>query len=182
MTPLPVALAASVKADLAADVRSDADGLLFWRLDKDRHVGAWASGEGAFQVGGRWSAKGVRVVYGALDPATALLEVAVHTGFAALDAVPHSLVCARLSDAGLVKVLAPPAFPDPTWLRPGVPSAGQQAFAAEQMRSHPVLVLPSVVSAHSWNVVIDVGAVAGRLETVFVERFSLDSRLLRTAR
>jgi RES domain-containing protein len=176
LTPLPGPLAA--RAGGKAHALPTAGGLLFWRLDKDRHLGSWASGEGAFQVGGRWNARGTRVVYGALDPATALLEVAVHAGFSALDAVAHSLVCARWTDLSRVKVLPPEAFPDTSWLRPGVPGAAQQAFAAEKMKLHPVLVLPSVVSPHSWNVVIDVAAAVGQLDTVLVERFSLDGRLL----
>jgi RES domain-containing protein len=55
--------------------------LIAWRLDQARFASTWDSGEGAFQVGGRWSSNGVRVVYCALDPATAILEVAVHKGF-----------------------------------------------------------------------------------------------------
>ena len=43
--------------------------LIAWRLDQACFASTWNSGEGAFQVGGRWNSKGVRVVYRALDPA-----------------------------------------------------------------------------------------------------------------
>ncbi|MCX7300974.1 MAG: RES domain-containing protein [Rhodobacterales bacterium] len=52
----------------------------FWRLDALRHAHTWASGVGAFRVGGRWNSPGRRRVDTALDPATALLEVAVQKG------------------------------------------------------------------------------------------------------
>ena len=77
MTPLPPALAGAKAARE----------LVVWRLDAAKYASTWATGEGAFQVGGRWSSPGLRVLYTALDPATAILEVAVHKGFDALDAV-----------------------------------------------------------------------------------------------
>ncbi len=49
--------------------------LIAWRLDQARFASTCDSG--AFQVGGRWNSKGVRIAYCALDPATATLEEAV---------------------------------------------------------------------------------------------------------
>src|SRR5260370_36789216 len=63
--------------------------LIAWRLDQARFASTWASGEGAFQVGGRWNSKGVRIVYCALDPATAILEVAVPQGCKQLATPPR---------------------------------------------------------------------------------------------
>ena len=65
--------------------------LIFWRLDQARFKLAWDNGEGSYRVGGRWNSRGVRAVYAALDPATAILEVAVHKTFRTLDTVPHVL-------------------------------------------------------------------------------------------
>lgn len=53
-----------------------------WRLDQSKYAATWDSGEGAFLVGGRWNSRGVRAVYCAIDPATAILEVAVQRDFA----------------------------------------------------------------------------------------------------
>ncbi len=74
------------------------DGLLAWRLDQRIHATTWDSGEGAFREGGRWNSKGVRAVYCSLDPATAILEVAVHKSFRTLDTVPFVITAARIPD------------------------------------------------------------------------------------
>src|SRR5690606_37439658 len=65
--------------------------LVAWRLDLAGFAPAWDSGEGAYRYGGRWNSRGVRAVYCSLDPATAILEVAVHKGFKPLDTVAHAL-------------------------------------------------------------------------------------------
>ena len=74
------------------------DGLLAWRLDQRIHATTWDSGEGAFREGGRWNSKGVRAVYCSLDPATAILEVAVHKRFKTLDTIPYVITAARVPD------------------------------------------------------------------------------------
>ena len=47
----------------------------------------WYSGEGAYRAGSRWNSQGVRVVYCAVDSATAMLGVAVHQRFLVLGTV-----------------------------------------------------------------------------------------------
>lgn len=78
--------------------------LIAWRLDQARFASTRESGDGAFQVGGRWNSKGVRVVYCALDPATAILEVAVHKGFKALDTLPQVLTALHIADESDVHI------------------------------------------------------------------------------
>lgn len=163
MTPLPPPLG-------AGEIR-------FWRLDHARHAATWSSGEGAFLVGGRWNSRGVRAVYASLDPATAILEVAVHKGFKALDTVPHVLTSARIADPALVRVVPPEEVPNPNWLVPTVHGPGQQAFGDALLASGAFVFVPSTVSRHSWNVVFDVGWAVGRFEDVRQERFALDPRL-----
>ena len=156
--------------------------LVFWRLDLAKHASTWNSGEGSFRVGGRWNSKGIRAVYAALDPATAILEVAVHKTFKALDTVKHVLTSARIVDAKQVHVI--PGIPNPNWLNPGTLSAGQQLFGNTLLKTHPFVLFPSVVSKHSWNVVFDSTAVHGLFTDVTQEDFALDPRLTssRTAR
>ena len=113
MTPLPPPLGSAE--------------LVIWRLDQAQYRTSWDSGEGSYIFGGRWNAQGVRAVYCSLDPATAILEVAAHEGFPALDTVPHVLTAATITDLSNVHVVEPASVPNPNWLRPGVPSAGQQA-------------------------------------------------------
>src|SRR6202035_508404 len=114
MRPLPAALGG--------------DELVAWRLDGAGYAASWDSGEGAFLYGGRWNGKGVRAVYCALDPATAILEVAVHKGFKALDTLPHVLTALHIADVSDVQIVRAADVPNANWLRPGIPGAGQQAF------------------------------------------------------
>ena len=115
-------------------------------------------------------------MYTALDPATAILEVGVHKGLAALDVVPHTLVLIRISDPTKVHVADVSAV-NQNWLRPGAVSAGQQAFGDELISRHPLILLPSVVSTHSWNLLIDVGTAATLFKLAAHEAFALDPRL-----
>jgi RES domain-containing protein len=164
MTRLPAALAGG-------------DGLTFWRLDEQRRQTTWDSGEGAFRHGGRWNSKGVRAVYSSLDPATAILEVAVHRGFKVLDTVPHVITAARIADIAEVHVVNSGDVPNPNWLRPGTPSAGQQAFGDDLLRRHRFVAIPSAVSTHSWNLIFDPARARGSYSLDFQEPFALDPRL-----
>lgn len=51
-----------------------------WRIDAEAYAASWDSGLGAELFGGRWNPKGLRAVYCRLDPATCLVEAAVHHG------------------------------------------------------------------------------------------------------
>jgi RES domain-containing protein len=153
------------------------DELVAWRLDQADYRPSWDSGEGAYRVGGRWNSRGVRAVYCSVDPATAILEVAVHKGFRALDAVPHVLTAMTVSEPATVRVMHPASVPDPGWLRPGIPSAGQQAFGDKLLAAHNFILLPSVVSTHSWNLVFVGAAATGLYALRSQETFVLDPRL-----
>jgi len=165
VTPLPAAL---------TDRPSP---LTAWRIDRKVYAGSWDSGEGARIAGGRWNSKGRRVVYCALDPATSILEVAVHRGLDALDAVPHVLTGLLVPDAAAVRVIDSSDVPNANWLRPGYPSAGQQAYGDELLAQHGIIVIPSVVSTRSWNLVLDADVAAGRYALLLQEDFALDPRL-----
>jgi RES domain-containing protein len=163
LTPLPASLGGSE--------------LVAWRLDRATFAGTWDSGEGAYRVGGRWNSKGVRAVYCSIDPATAILEVAVHTGFKALDTVPHVLTALNITEPSSVHIVQPAAIPNPNWLRPGIPGAGQQAFGNELLARHKFLLIPSTVSTHSWNLVFVATKAAGAYSLRSQEAFALDTRL-----
>jgi RES domain-containing protein len=151
--------------------------LVAWRLDEARHAGTWDSGEGAYRVGGRWNSKGVRAVYCAIDPATAVLEVAVHKGFKALDTVPHVLTALNITDPSAVHIVNPASVPNPNWLRPGIPSAGQQAFGDQLLARHKFIMIPSAVSTHSWNLIFVAATATGAYVLRSQEPFALDTRL-----
>lgn len=162
MTPLPAGLGAS--------------GLVVWRLEREKHFPTWTMAEGAFLVGGRWSSAGQRVIYAALDPATAILEVAVHKGFNVLDSVSHRLLAINIA-AAPVEVVQSSDVPNPHWLNPGAVSPNQQKFGDALLASHPLVIVPSVVSRHSWNLLINTGTAAALFGLGSVERFALDPRL-----
>lgn len=165
MTPLPGALGGSE--------------LIAWRLEAATHFPDWQRAEGAFRVGGRWSSAGRRVLYASLDPSTAILEVGVHKGLDTLDTVPHMLLEIEITDPARSRVVDAATFPNRNWMRPGTVSAGQQAFGDALMRTHPLVLIPSVVSTHSWNLLIDVDAAgaAGLFRLRRGEAFALDPRL-----
>jgi RES domain-containing protein len=155
---------------------------LAWRLDLASHAPAWNSGAGAATVGGRWNPTGYPVVYCSADPATAILEVAVHKGFAVLDTVPHVLTRARVLDVADVHVVVPTDVTNPEWLRPGTPGRGQQTFGRALLERHAFIAIPSTVTQKSWNVLFNPEHAAGRYEIEAQERFALDTRLNRPAR
>lgn len=148
-----------------------------WRLDQARFGATWDSGEGAYLVGGRWNSRGIRAVYCAIDPAAAILEVAVHTGFRALDTVPHVLTALTVTDPKSVHIVNPADVPNPNWLRPGIPSAGQQDFGDRLLARHRFVVIPSVISTQSWNLVFVGATASGTYAVRSQERFALDTRL-----
>lgn len=163
MTPLPGGLG-------SGDVHA-------WRIDHNDFRSTWDSGEGAYRVGGRWNTRGRRAVYCAIDPATAILEVAVHKGFVVLDTVPHVITELRIFDHSAVHVIAPDDVPNPNWLVPGLPSASQQAFGDNLLADHDFVLIPSAVSRNSWNLVFDAERAKNGYELVRQERFALDTRL-----
>ena len=155
---------------------------LAWRLDIQAHGSKWDSGVGSAKVGGRWNPVGYPVVYCSADPATAILEVAVHKGFAVLDAVPHVLTRARIVEGTAVHVVMPDDVPNPGWLTPGSPSDGQQFFGRALLEEHPFVVIPSTVTSESWNLLFNPTRAAGRYEMETQKRFALDTRLNPPAR
>jgi RES domain-containing protein len=163
VTPLPAALGG--------------DELVAWRLEQATFRAAWDNGEGAYRAGGRWNSRGLRAVYCSIDPATAILEVAVHKGFKALDTVPHVLTAVTITEPSSVHVVESAAVPNPNWLRPGIPSAGQQAFGDALLIRHKFVLIPSAVSTHSWNLIFVGATAAGAYALRSQEPFALDTRL-----
>ena len=153
-----------------------------WRLDLQQHSSTWDRAVGSAKVGGRWNPVGYPVVYCSADPATAILEMAVHKGFAVLDTVPHVLTRARIVDVNEVHVVMPEEVPNAGWLRPGSPSRGQQAFGRALLEQHLFVVIPSAVSDESWNLLFNPNRAAGRYELERQRRFALDTRLNPPAR
>jgi len=163
VTPLPAALGGGAVAA--------------HRLDRARHAETWSSGEGAFQAGGRWNSVGTRAVYCALDPSTAILEVAMHKGFRVLDTQPHVLTSFTVAAPERVRVITPEEIPDARWLDPNNAVPDRRAWGDQQLRAHGMIVIPSVVSRQSWNLVFLAPLPDGRISDAVQEGFVLDPRL-----
>jgi RES domain-containing protein len=71
----------------------------------------------------------------------------------------------------------PKIVPNANWLRPGCPNTGQQAFGDELLAKHKFIVIPSVVSTKSWNLVFVDAQAAGAYTVGSQEAFVLDTRL-----
>ena len=111
------------------------------------------AGKGRFVRAAAGTARASAPFTARLDPATAILEVAVHKGFETLDTVPFVITAARIVDLEEIHAVERDAVPNPNWLRPGFPSAGQQAFGDDLLRNHRFVAIPSAVSTHSWNLI-----------------------------
>ena len=167
MTSLPVAVA-------------EGGNLLCWRLEREFYFSEWHLGEGSYRVGGRFSSNGRRIIYTSLDPSTAILEVAVHKGFYALDISPHVLMSISIPISPTTAIVVMPSdVSNPNWLRPSKLSPNQQKFGDQQLDKTGILIIPSVVSGHSWNCLID-AARFPELKSYLLsdERFALDTRLV----
>jgi RES domain-containing protein len=162
--------------------RLGSDTVVAWRLDAAIYASEWQSGEGAFRVGGRWNSKGKRTVYCSLDPATAILEVAVHKGFRALSLVPHVMTSFVIPASLAVKIIAPDDLPSSNWLRPGLPSSEQQQFGDQLLRDFDIAAIPSAVVQQSWNVICQSATLFGHQLEYDQQEFRLDSRLAAPAK
>jgi RES domain-containing protein len=100
-------------------------------------------GEGARRFGGRWSSKGVRVVYTAESIALAILEVLVHLGSS--DVLTAYSLCSAEFDDSLVERLDRSVLPA-NWRDYSAP-AGLQRIGDEWVASgsSAVLEVPTVI-------------------------------------
>lgn len=150
---------------------------LAWRIDGEAFAPTWDSGMGAERVGGRWNPRGTKAVYCSLDLSTSILELAVHKGFKVLDSEPHVVSCLEILEPTTMRVVRPEQLSHPAWLSGGIPSSHQQAFGADLLARHGVVILPSAVSQASWSLVFNPDTAAGRYRLVGQERLSIDTRL-----
>lgn len=164
MTPLPAPL-------------HTATSFVGWRIDEITFATTWDSGIGAERVGGRWSPVGLKAVYCSIDPATSIVEVAVHKKFRVLDTKPHILTSVEIIDLTNVHVVYPDDIPNPAWLHGGSPSTGQQHFGADLLGLHDFVLFPSAVSKMSWNLIFSPLRAAGKYKLRSQDRLVVDTRL-----
>jgi RES domain-containing protein len=127
-----------------------------YRLTKARYQDTAFSGEGSMRFDGRWHRRGIRIAYASDAPASALLEVIVHTE--AFSRLHHDYVLFAVRfdpDAHLLTV-GPDLLPD-DWRAVPWPAATQEigTFWYEE-RASVVLEVPSAVVPHQRNYLINV--------------------------
>lgn len=149
----------------------------FWRLDPAEYAASWDSGVGAEKVGGRWNPKGMATVYAALDASTAILEVAVHKDFDALDCKPHRLTQARVLDRSRIHVVQPESIANPNWLVPGTRVAASNSSALTFCASTLLCLSLPASRGIAWNMLMNPHLADGLYELVLQEPFALDGRL-----
>jgi RES domain-containing protein len=80
-------------------------------------------------------------------------------------------------DPTSVHIVLPRVVPNANWLRPGLPSAGQQSFGDRLLSAHAFVLIPSAVSTHSWNLIFDLDGANTLYSRRSQEDFVLDTRL-----
>jgi len=128
-------------------------------------------------VGGRWNSPGLHVIYAAIDPSTAILEVAVHKGFKVLNTVLHHLHTFTITEPSVVHVVHAAALPNPIWIKPITPCIDQQEFGDGLLATHPFVLIPSAVSQHSWNLIVNAKTAPPYMGAVSYDALALDPRL-----
>jgi RES domain-containing protein len=148
-----------------------------FRIVTQQHVRDAFSGEGARLYGGRWNAKGMRVVYTASSRALAMLEMLVQdqplrARYAIIPAsIPASLPLERLPASKL------PA----DWSAPGQNDV-LRALGADWLRRAraAVLCVPSVVVPSEFNYLLNpLHADFARIKFESVEILKTDARIVR---
>ena len=124
-----------------------------YRIAKKRFAKTIWSGEGAREHGGRWSSKGIPVVYAAENRSLAALEQLVHPieprilrGYVVASITFDDVHVARVDPAKLPR----------GWDNP-VPPATLRQFGDEWFVAgrYPVLAAPSAVTPGEWNFLIN---------------------------
>lgn len=128
--------------------------MVVWRICKSRYVSSAFSGAGAEKTGGRWNAKGSRVVYASENLSLAALELFVHVG---PRAIPTDLVVvlAELPKRWSRREIKPSDLPS-NWRDYPAPSRLQE-IGTEWIVSNSslALIVPSAVNPFDRNVLLN---------------------------
>jgi RES domain-containing protein len=148
--------------------------VLLWRISKHDSL----SGEGGRRSEGRWHTIGRPLVYCALSPAAALLELLVRLELALdEDSVRYRLLRLDADDLSTETVAISDLEPDWPAARETTQARGDAWLAAA---SSALLFVPSAVVPHTSNVLINPAhRDAARVRLVDVTLHELDPRLLR---
>lgn len=137
------------------------------------------SGEGSRLAGGRWSSKGVPMVYTAENKALCMFELAVHVS---MDSIPtnYKIVKIEISHSASIKKISIKNLPSDWRVLPYSNSTQQIGNDFIKRNKELVLKVPSAVVSDSFNYLInpkhkDIGLV----KIIDKENIDLDSRILK---
>jgi RES domain-containing protein len=124
-----------------------------WRICDARHAATAFSGEGARLYSGRWNPAGVSMVYASTSLALAAVEVFVHLEprdtpreWVSMEAeLPVEAACERVELSALPK----------DWKRERHPALMRLGEEWARSRRSLALLVPSVVIAGDWNVLVN---------------------------
>lgn len=68
-------------------------------------------------------------------------------------------------------------IPNPHWLSPCAPNSNQQRFGDALLAAHRFVLIPSAVSRHSWNLILEGAGSTNGFDEINQERFALDPSL-----
>lgn len=141
-----------------------------WRLTRPAHSAL--DGAGGLSSDGRWHSKGVPVIYCAESVSGALVEVLVHMEVDVEDLPGYQLLGIDLSpgvDIDIVTTM-------PRGWQSDVQGARRIGDAWLGAGKVPALRVPSAITAHTWNVLLNPKLLPGLAPTVS-ENFEFDPRL-----
>ena len=125
-----------------------------WRLCRARHAADPLSGEGARLFGGRWNAKGTRMVYCSGTQSLACMEALVHLDLRDLPR-DYQVVGIDIPEGLASKRMAPADLP-PDWRQiPGPESLKELGTAWAATGAQVILVVPSAVIPEESNYLIN---------------------------
>lgn len=148
--------------------------MIVWRFS--RHVAL--DGQGGLAASGRWHTRGRRILYCAPDPATALLEVLVHSAVRTPEALDgFQFLKIEVPDDISIERVPDHTFPDDWAMRLEVTRAWGDRWLREGPT--PILLVRSVLVPETWNALVNpLHQEALRMTTLAQIRFPLDTRLI----
>lgn len=149
---------------------------LLWRISNHPDL----RGEGGLRAPARWHARGRAIVYTAETPTGALLEALVHLEVDSVEALPRSYQLLRIvvPDRVPLEEIQLDALPSDWKRRPLVTrSIGDVWLAAGRTAA---LRVPSAVSPHAFNVLLNPGLLRGTgIRVTARNRHPFDARLFK---
>ena len=149
-----------------------------WRIVKAKYASTAFDGEGSRRAGGRWSPRGLAIIYTAESAALAALELLVHLG--RTRSLPEYVIFSCTFPESIVEVVRFEDLPSDWRSHPAPVALRQLGNAWAKDRRSAVLKVPSAVIDAESNYLLNPEHRSFRRINISVpQRFEFDRRLLR---